>query len=319
MRLTYTDIKEAHFRNIGKAGQFSDTTLLEDFQYSLGQRYQMIFGTISEYVNQGTLTASTVAAQQYYYYPLGTVNVDSATITIGSLQYTLMPIYDQQTWNQLNAMTLQPTAIPQFIFPRKSDFGIWPIPQAVYTINFQAFLRDRNMLVDDYIAGTATLTNGSATLTGVGTIFTAAMVGRWFTVTDTSQPGQGYWYRIGAYVDTTHLTLETYWAGTAATAVAYRIGETPEIPEEGHIMLPWGTAADYYAGLRNDAENSARFDNSFWTGSMAQTSRNWDDKNIAGGLIGMKRKYEDRGRDNVIHRGPTVISPYYKIWSETIT
>lgn len=319
MRLTYTDIKAAHFRNIGKAGLYSDINLLTDFQYSLGQRYQMIMGSLSSYINQDELTASTVAAQQYYSYPVGTVGVDSATITIGSVQYTLSPIYSQSQWNWFNALQIQPTAIPQLIFPRKDDFGIWPIPQAVYTITFQRFFRDRNMLVDDYSTGTVSLTGGSSTLIGSGTTFTPAMVGRWFTVTNTATPGQGYWYRIATYTNATTLVLDNTWASDDATGTTYRIGESPEIPEEGHIMLPSGTAADFYAGLRNDPDNASRFDNMFWTGSYTSTNRDMDDKSISAGLIGLINKYKDRERDNIIHRQPQIISPTYKIFAEGIS
>lgn len=319
MRLTYTNLLDAHYRYIGKANNFNDTVLLTDFQYSLGQRYQMIFGSLSGYVNQDSLTASTVASQQYYYYPPGTVGVDSATITIGSVQYTLQPIYDQGLWNWWNALQIQPTAIPQFIFPRKSDFGIWPIPQAVYTINFQRFFRDRNLLVADYSTGTATMTAGSATVTGTTTTFTDAMVGRWFTVTDLTCPGQGYWYRVASVTSATVLTLETDWASsTTASPVTYRIGETPEIPEEAHVILPWGTAADYYAGLRADATKAAYYNNLFWTGDSQNSARDFDSKNVAGGLIGMIKKYADRERDNIVRRQPQAISPAYKVFAEGI-
>lgn len=319
MRLTYTDIKGQHFRNIGKANQYSDTTLLADFQANLGQRYQMTLGTLAAYINQQSFTAATVASQQYYYYPVGLQSVDSAVITIGSVQYTLTPIYDQYTWNMLNALQIQPTAIPQFIFPRKSDFGIWPIPQAVYSIGFQGFMRDRNLLIDDYTTSTITVTAGSATITTAAGTFIPAMVGRWFTVTDPTVPGQGYWYRISAWVSSTQLTLETYWAGSTASGATYRIGESPELPEEAHTLLASGTAADYYAGLRNDADNASRFDNMYWTGSYSQTSRDMSSKNVSAGLIGILRKYADRERDRVIIRQPSIISPVYKIWAESIS
>lgn len=319
MRLTYTDIKAAHFRNIGKANQYADTTLLADFQYNLGLRYQMIFGTISSYINQDELTASTVASQQNYDYPAGTVSVDSCTITIGGRKYTLTPIYDNYTWNMLNALQIQPTAIPQFIFPKKDSFGIWPIPTDTYTITFQRFFRDRNLLVDDYSTGTIALSAGSATVTGTSTVFTPAMVGRWLTVTDTSVPGQGYWYRIGTFTNGTSISLDTTWASSSASGASYRIGESPEIPEEGHAILAAGTASDFYSGLRNDVENATRFDNMFWTGQFNNSSRDTSDKNIVAGLIGMLRKYKDRERDNIILRNPQIISPAYKIWSSSIS
>lgn len=245
--------------------------------------------------------------------------MDSATITIGNLKYTLTPIYDQQMWNWWNALQIQPTAIPQFFFPRKNDFGIWPIPTGAYTITFQRFYRDRNLLVPDYLTGTVSLTNGSATITGSGTTFTPAMVGRWITVTDTSVPGEGYWYRIGAYVSATVLTMETDWAAISVSGAAYRIGESPEMPEEGHTILASGTAADFYGGLRSDTAKATQFDNMFWSGSYSNSSRDITDKNITSGLIGLRRKYADRERTNLVRRQPPMISPSYKIFAEVLT
>lgn len=304
---------------IGKANQYNDSVLLDDFKYNLGSRYQVAWDTLSSYVNTDELSSTTVAAQQYYYYPVGTQSVESVTITIGSVQYTLSPIYSQDQWNWFNALQVQPTSIPQLFFPRRDDFGIWPIPQDAYTITFQRFFRDRNLLVDDVTSGTVSVTQGSTTITGSSTTFSAAMAGRWFTITDTTAPGQGYWYRIASRTSDTSITLDTYYAGTTGSGLSYRIGETPELPEGAHHLFPYGTAADYYAGLRNNVENSKRFDNYFWTGSMSNISRDITDKNITGGLIGLQRKYKDRDREVIVERRPTLLSPTYKVFAETIS
>lgn len=317
--VSFTDLKAAHFRNIGKALQYSDTTLLADFKYSLGNRYQMVLGTLSSYINQQGYTASTVAAQQYYYYPVGLQSVDTASITIGSVQYPVTVIYDQEHWNWLNALTIQSTTFPRFIFPRKSDFGIWPIPQAVYTINFYGFQRDRNLLVDDYTTGTVTVTAGSAIVTGSGTTFTAAMVGRWFEVTDTTLVGQGYAYKVLTYTSATVITLETYWAGSTGAGATYRVGEVPEVPVEAQALLPYGTASDYYSGMRNDAPNALRFDNMFWSGSYNNSKRDFGDENIKGGLIGLYNGYASRDRDVIIQRQPQIGMINDKIWATTIS
>lgn len=279
----------------------------------------MVLGTLSSYINQQGFTASTVAAQQYYYYPVGIQTVDTASITIGSRQFPVTIIYDQEQWNWLNSIPFQATTFPRFIFPRKSDFGIWPIPQAVYTINFYGFQRDRNLLVDDYTTGTVTVTASSATVIGSGTTFTPAMVGRWFEVTDTTVPGQGYAYKVLSYSSATSINLETFWAGSTASGTTYRIGEVPEIPVEAQALLPAGTAADYYAGLRNDAPNSLRFDNMFWSGSFNNSSRDFGDKNIKGGLIGLYNGYASRSRDVIIDRQPSTRLPVDKIWGYTIS
>lgn len=162
-------------------------------------------------------------------------------------------------------------------------------------------------------------TSGSTTITGTGTVFTSAMVGRWFTITNTAVPGQGYWYRIASVSSVTSLTLETMWAAATTSSVAYRIGESPEIPEDGHVILPAGTAADFYAGLRNDSDKATLWNNVFWTGDMTNTIRDIDDKNVSSGLIGLIKKYKDRERDNLVERQPSIISPVYKIWAESIS
>jgi hypothetical protein len=308
-----------HARNIGLSSATSDPRILADFKYSLGQRYQQAFGILESYIIEDSQTFTTANGTQYYYYPPGTVSIDSLTITIGSLTYTLYPIYSAQLWNWYNALQIQPTSIPQFYFPRQYDFGIWPIPTATYTGQFQRFYRDRNLLVEDYTDGTVTCTLNSSTLTGSGTTFTPGMVGRWFTVTNTATPGEGLWYRISAYTSATSLTLQSPWIAATATGQAYRIGESPELPEDGQGILPFGTASDYYSGLRKDPDNGTKYDNMYWTGNFANTSRRLDDKNITGGLIGLHRKYADRDRSHIVMRRPTIYPPSYKIFAQSIS
>ena len=240
-------------------------------------------------------------------------------ITIGNFTYTLSPVYDQATWNQFNAMQIQPTSIPQLYFPRKDDFGIWPIPTGAYTITYYTFDRDRNMSVADYTTGTALCTIADATVIGTNTVWTDAMVGRWFTITDTTKPGQGYWYRVASVTSPTELELDRNWNDATITTSTYRIGESPEIPEETHVLLANGTASDYYGGLRNDQTNANIFDNLFWTGSRSTTSRDKDDKNIAGGLIGLIKNYENRDKSHLIYKTQKPMSVYWKIMATTIS
>lgn len=265
-------------------------------------------------------TAETVASQQYYYYPNGITKIDAAVVTIASVKYPLSFINSQHTWDSLNAITVQPTTFPQFIFPRRDDFGVWPIPQAAYTITFNAFIRDRSLSVADYTTGSAVCTNGSATVTGTGTTFTPAMVGRWFSITDTATPGEGYWFRVAAYTSATAITLENAWQDTTiAVAVAYRIGQAPEIPNEGHMALVDGVTSDYYAGIRADVEKAALWNNKFWTGDMQNSSRQTGDGKIKGGVIGLINSYSDRDDHALVQRLPKHAPPSYLMWGRTAT
>lgn len=319
MKLSYTNILDQHLRNIGKSGS-TDATIIADFQYSLGQRYQLALATLQSYVNQSPQTASTVAGQQFYSYPVGIVSVAGITVTIGSVQYVLDPVYGQRQWDLLNALQIQPTAIPQFFFAREYDFGIWPIPQASdYTITFNGFNRDRDLTVADYTTGTIAVSAGSTTLTGTSTTFTPSMVGRWFTVTDTSNTGQGYWYQVVTYVSPAVLILGTNYAGSTGSGLTYRIGQAPNIPDEGHSIFADGTAADYYAGLRNAPESATWFENKYWTGSGSDNRRDLGNDKILSGLIGVANRYASRDNRRIIRRLPSPYLPQYSIWAQTLS
>jgi hypothetical protein len=319
MRYTYTDLKNKFLYNIGKAGS-SDTSIIADFQMNLAQRYQLIFGVFKNYQTQQPKTASTVASQQYYHYPNGVQSIDSVYITIGSVKYPLTPIYSEANWDVLNAIQIQPSAIPQFIFPRRDDFGVWPIPQDTYTITFMFYQRDRNLLVEDETTGTVTCESGSTTVTGTSTSFTPGMVGRWFSITDTSVPGHSVWFRIASYTSTTSLELENAWQDIdIGSAVTYKIGESPEIPEEGHIILVDGVTADFYSGMRSDITKATWFNNKFWTGDGNNPNRDMGNDKILGGLIGLANRYADRDSSAIINRGIKTYPPAYKVFATTIS
>ena len=277
----------------------------------------MVLSHFTNYQTQVPKTTSTVASQQYYYYPNGISRIDSVVITVGTQKFPLDIINSQKAWDIFNAIPVQPTTFPQLIFPRRNDFVVWPIPQDAYTITFNAYIRDRSLSVDDYTSGTVICTNGDATVAGTSTTFTPAMVGRWFTITDTTTPGEGYWFRIASYTSAGSIELENSWQDTTiATAVTYRIGQCPEIPEEGHIMLVDGVTADFYSGPRADSTKFTEWDNKFWTGSMKNDSRKIGDDDIKGGLIGLINNYSDRDEHALVRRLPRSAYPNL-MWGRT--
>ncbi len=291
---------------------------MADFNLNLGQRYQLVLAKLKNYTTQQPKTYTTVASTQYYDNPAGIVFNASVSVTIGSVKYPLQTIYNQQTWDTLNAITIQPSAIPQFVFPRRDDFGIWPIPQGAYTMTLNYFWRDRNLLVGDYFTGTATVTATNATVVITGVVV-AGMVGRWFTVTDTAQPGHGYWYRIESRTDATTFVLEKNWEGSAGATLAYRICETPELPEEGHSILIDGCLADFYSGLQSSPEKATWFNNKFWTGDGQNGSRDEGDESIAGGLLGLAVRYASRDDKHIIEGQPRVSPAQYKVFATTLS
>lgn len=69
---------------------------------------------------------------------------------------------------------------------------------------------------DEYTTGTIAATNGDATITGTGTTWTAAMVGRYILV-------DGFWYLIASFTSTTSLEISEAFGGTTFTGGNYAI------------------------------------------------------------------------------------------------
>lgn len=320
-KLTYTDIKSQFLRNAAQSGVTSSTNpnLIADFNANLGQRLQLILSKMTDYKTQIAGTANTVADQQYYQYPLGLIITEACSVTVGSITYPLTTIYDQHSWDIQNAIQIQPTTYPAFIFPRKNDFGLWPIPQDVYTINLNYYPRYVDLLVDDYTDGTVTVADGSATVTGSSTTFTTGMVGRYFNITDSSINGYGQQYQIASWVSTTELTLSNYWQGNGTSGLAYRIGQCPEIPDEGGIILADGVTADFYFGLRNDPTTAQAWENKFYTGDRTSIARDFGNDNVAAGLIGLMNRYASRDSNKLITTQPQTNLYQFSIFGQTLS
>lgn len=309
--MTYSSLLNAFLRDTGNPAS-TDAQLTNHFNLYANERYQLVLAQLGNYQNIKTQTASSVVAQQFYHNPPGFVQIESVTVTIGSIKYILKPVDSSLDWDILNAVTFTGSAIPMYFFQRRDDFGIWPTPQGVYTITINYVYRDRNLTNADYVIGTVTATNNSTTLTGSGTTFTAGMVGRWFTSTT-----DGYWYRITSYTSATVLTLEEAFQGTTGAGLAYTIGESPELPEDAHPLLSQGAVADWYAGPRGDIQKATWWNNVFWAGDGNNSDRTG--KNVRGGLIGLQKRYANRSNSKVVRRTASRGLYNTKIFAESIT
>ena len=107
--------------------------------------------------------------------------------------------------------------------------------QTLLDMNQWSFLKRSALIntVPPYIAGTVTVTTGSATVTGIGTAFTAVMAGRYFRLST-----QFEFYLIQSVsVALQTLTLESA-VGTGATGSTYTIFKThyPKPANTKHII-----------------------------------------------------------------------------------
>jgi len=296
-RMTFTSLQTDFLDNTGNSGS-TDTTLLAFFSRHLGVRYQDLLVELAGYKTEAPpQTAATVDGQQYYHNPPGILDIENVNIDIGDQNIPLVVVNSQQTWDLLNYVTLE--NYPTHIFPRRDDFGLWPIPDAVYTINFGSHYRDRNLTNDDVTTGTVTVANNDATVTHSGTSFVVGMVGRWFKA-----DADGYWYRIASFTDTSNIELESVFEGSSGSSLSYVIGESPELPEEAHILLSYGVTSDYYRGPLKDRD----------------AANDWENKYLAG-INKVQKTYASRSNKRLVKRN--IVKKADKdvswLWTKTIT
>lgn len=311
MRSTFTSLL-TDCKSYTQNKNTTDTGVLTFFKAEINRAVRFIYPEFSEYITTYAKTFSTVANQQYYHIPQDLFQISTLTVALGNVTYTPDPIHAQKRWDYLNATQFQGTAVPTYFFQRRDDFGIWPIPQGVYTATINYAYRLRDMTQDDYTTGTISLTNGSANVTGSGGTFTAGMVGRWLTPT-TDQ----YDYRIATYGSGTALTLDNYFQGTTISGDTYTIGESPELPQELHELIPYRVASFYFSGFRKDKEMATYWSNMFWTGDPQNNSRDIDA--ASGGLLGAKSRYAKRVRTRIIKKSGNIDPQLSRIWGTTLS
>lgn len=310
--LSYTDLKRIFLENIQNPGS-TNTTLINQFKTYLNQRHALIMRELENYTVRTTRSTTTVNGQQYYQLPIDCQSVESVVQSVNSINYTLEPVESDVDWNKINALPSLVSAIPAHYFARAHDLGLWPIPQDAYTLTLTYNIDSRPPMFEDYVTGTVSVTNGDATVTGSGTTWTTAMVGRYLQVTD-----DGYFYRITEVNSTTSLEIETNYDGLTATGAAYRIADCPLFPAEAHILLAQGAVSDWFAGPRNDRTSATYWNNIFWTGSP-NVQPPYPVKTVNGGLIGLKKAYNQRESRKVIRRKHKPLTNADILWATRIT
>lgn len=255
--------------------------------------YHSILADLGRPITEKTQTAATVASQQYYQLPSEALFVKSVTVTVSSIPYPLEEIPDQNSWDALNADLTSTSNIPTYYFVRPgfgiagTEIGIFPKPTSTgNTITVIYESTDKDLSNDKYTTGTVTLAEGEATVTGSGTTFTTAMVGRYF-----KGDVDGVWYRIASYISATAIELENVYEGTAGAGLSFTIAEIFNLPEDLHI-LPVYYAVSHYFDIRGDTDKSLKFRSLYEIGLNA-AKRRWATK-TRGVVVGKHRRFRFR-------------------------
>lgn len=241
-------------------------TSLAFFKRQLNKGYKVILSTLGRSITEKTATSPTVASQQWYQTPYDYNTLKSIAVTVGSRTYPLEEEPSQDNWNNYNQIT-RLSNIPSRFFVRPNfgyggtEVGIWPIPSSAgNTITLVYEGMEQDMSQTAYTTGTVSVTLGSATVTGVGTTFSANMVGRYFQIT--SNTGDGLYYQVASYTSPTSITLRNVYQGATVSTVNYQIAQAFSLPDEVQILPIFYALAWYYKmKIKNEQyeENMALF------------------------------------------------------------
>lgn len=303
------------------AGKDTSTPSKTFFKQRLSQNYEFVISKLPSHLSEIPRTFSTVATQQYYHYPPSYRRVSGLEITIGSKKYPLTPVFSQDEWNRLNAITIQSGAIPTRYFNRQRDFGIYPIPQDVYTGTIVYNIRAGGLVREDYVTGTCTVVENSQTVEGAGGVAWSTtsnvQADDWFVLTDSNGLPRGSWYRIGSVTDADTLSLESVFEETGEAGATYLIGQSLELPEDIQEVPAFLSLGDYFAGFRQSQTKAQFWYNKAYTGDGDKTSR--DPKIVFGGLIGAIKQYQDRNESQLIDRHPRADHASMKVWASELS
>ncbi len=194
---------------------------------------------------EATHDMATVANQESYYIPnkfrkLIDIQIYSGTNTTPASSDTIYApemVFDPTKWKLIQQYRLGTQDVPYFVYIENQKYYIQPVPATTgNVIRLRGRLNTSDLTIADYTTGTITsVANEGTAVVGSSTVWTADMVGRYIQITQTTAAngGDGFWYQIGAFTDSTHITLLKPYQGTSisgATA-AYTIGQVPVIPE----------------------------------------------------------------------------------------
>lgn len=205
-----------------------------------------------------TATATTTAGTQSYILPGDMARLIDVYITVGTYKYVPTEVTSADDWARINnPENIQSDAVTNY-YIIGNTIQFWPVPATTdNTITYDYVRQTRDLNTADYTTGTiVTATNGSASIVGSGTSWTAGMVGSYLRITsgNSANLGDGLWYEIASVESTTALTLTAVYKGTSIVAgsAAYTIGNVSLIPEKFQMGPVYYAVAEYWRKMGED-------------------------------------------------------------------
>lgn len=222
-----------------------------NIKQDINQGLKLFKNAARRYWTRKQIVTDLVNGQQDYQLPADFVRTTEVTITANGIVYPLTEVPSEHKWNELNIIPAVTIYIPTMYFVKGFNVvSVWPAPSTsnVGTLNISYEPRLPDYTLPD-VTGTASVSNGSQTVTDSAASFTQSMVNAWFSVTDGTG---GNWYQIASVQDASHLTLANYYIDQTNASATYTIGAAPDIPEDYHMGLVYYAAYQFYLKRKDD-------------------------------------------------------------------
>lgn len=214
---------------------------------------------------QKTATATTVASTQFYNLPFDYDELIDVSIIAGTTVYVPKECPSREMWDLLNQNTSITSNVPEWYFIFNKQLGFFPTPSANgNTITYAYDRRVVDLTAADYTTGTVTATNGSTTLTGSGTTWTAPMAGRFIKLTPTdvaASTGDGFWYEISSVTNATTIVLTRAYNGTSTAGAAYTLGQASVLPEAYQDLPVYKATEQYFTSIQPERMQAELYKN----------------------------------------------------------
>ncbi len=229
--LTYTDLL-TKLKTQAKATETSIVTQLAQ-DYNTG--YQQLLSKLTRYYVRKQQFADLVAAQQYYQVPVDFNKATEVTVQVTSAyKPPLKRVTSEEEWRRLTSYPMQSSWPTYYFVLGRKQIGLWPVPAASVDLGLRLVYQPRafNMSIPDLLStvagATATVTNGSQTVTLSSAVLTSSQIGLDLQITGVLDDT---FYPVVASTSST-LTLEAPYVGTSTSGLAWRIGQLPQLPPE---------------------------------------------------------------------------------------
>jgi len=238
----------------------SDSLTIGKRNINLGQK---LLETEIGYPPQEDTRTFTTTTSDVYNSPENFIRLIELYVTVGTTRYLAEQVFDEVTWQTMKRRTTGSTSnYMTHVFVRQNTFEVFPTPSSAgntMTMLYEALSKD--MVNSDYTTGTiTTLASLGTAVTGSGTTWTSAMIGRYFKVNS-----DGQWYKITARGSNTGITIANPYQGQAISAGSetYVIGEMPRTPAGTHIIPVYFALWKHFEGLRRDPVMGKYYKNLF--------------------------------------------------------